>query len=139
MNQNSADYKQVNVSADVDRNFLFTMTAVNVLYERYRFHQRCQQSEETLQTFVNDVLELAQNCDFGDYLPIVVRDKVLFDLNDEEAKWRIIHQGGNPTLDDVMGTYNEYDMTIKCEIDIKPFELSECKFFHSKGSFIPLH
>lgn len=82
----------------------------NTLLERYHFHQRCQQSEEDLSTFVNDVLELAKTCDFGDQWITFVRDRVVFGLYDDDLKWSIIRGDIDPSLTDVMNAYDLHNL-----------------------------
>lgn len=98
----------------------------NILFERYRFHQRCQNSEETLQTFVDDVRDLAKACEFHEYSESFVRDRILFGLQDEEIKWRIIHSGGDPTLDDVMSIWQRYKQNESDETEVKVSTFEHC-------------
>lgn len=100
----------------------------NILYERHRFHQRCQQSEETLNSFVADVLQLASACDFREYSDSFVRDRIVFGLHDEEIKWRIINNGGNPTLNDVMATWERFSRNFEGNIDEKVHAIEHCMF-----------
>lgn len=99
----------------------------NILYERYRFYQRCQQGEETLQFFVDDVLKLAKICEFNENFETLVRDRILFGLHDEEIKWRIIHRGGNPSLNDVMIACDQYELNLKIEIDEELYDTQQCE------------
>lgn len=77
----------------------------NTLHERYLFHQRCQRSEELLQEYVQDVIRLANQCDFREYTDTLVRDRVLFGLSNDDVKLRIISAGGDPSLSDILETY----------------------------------
>lgn len=95
---------------------------VNVLEERYRFRLRCQQSEERLDAFINDVLELAKTCDFGDQWNSFVRDQVVFGLHNEDLKWNIIKNGGNPSLNDVMNAYDLHELNSNIIIDDALYE-----------------
>lgn len=104
-----------------------SLPSTNVLLERYRFHQRCQQSDETLESFINDVLELAKTCDFGEYWESFVRDRVVFGLNNEDLKWSIMQNGGNPTLNDVMNAYDLHELNMKIDMDPKLYDtLVQC-------------
>lgn len=85
------------------------MTEYNLLHERYRFHQRCQQSEETLLSFVEDVRKLAESCNFQEQYDALVRDKIVFGLYNLETKWRIIHDGGDPTLLEVIDKCQQFE------------------------------
>lgn len=94
----------------------------NILLERYNFHQRCQQSGETLHSFITDVLELAKSCEFGDLWESFVRDRIVFGLYSEELKWSIIQSGGNPTLNNVMNAYDLHELNMKIDIDAKLYD-----------------
>lgn len=85
----------------------------NTLYERYRFHQRCQRNEEMLYEYVQDVIKLAATCDFRDYMDVLVRDRVLFGLHNEIVKRGIISAGGNPSLNDIIQTCDNFILTEK--------------------------
>lgn len=74
----------------------------NIIYERYCFFQRCQQSQENLNEYVNDVISLAKSCEFNEYSEPFIRDRVIFGLFNETIKKEIIQRGGNPSLNDTV-------------------------------------
>jgi hypothetical protein len=74
----------------------------NIIYERYCFFQRCQQSQENLYEYVNDVISLAKSCEFNQYSEPFIRDRVIFGLFNETIKTEIIQKGGNPSLNDTV-------------------------------------
>lgn len=90
----------------------------NIIYERYCFFQRCQQSQENLNEYVNDVISLARTCEFNEYSETFIRDRVIFGLSNESVKKEIIRKGGNPTLMD----------TVKLCIDLETNEKTRAKF-----------
>lgn len=104
------------------------MASQNVLYERYRFYQRCQQNEETLQYFVNDVRELAKDCAFSEHTEFLVRDRIVFGMQNEDFKWRIINNGGDPTLSDILNACHRFDNDLK-DIDIKVNTVEHCMYY----------
>lgn len=86
----------------IDETYFASMAETNIIYERYCFYQRCQKSEETLKEFVNDVIKLAETCEFKDYIEPIVRDRVIFGLHNENIKAEIIQKGGNPSLNETI-------------------------------------
>lgn len=91
--------------------------AKNIIYERYCFFQRCQQSQENLNEYVNDVISLAKTCEFNEYAEPFIRDRVIFGLSNESVKKEIIRKGGNPSLDD----------TVKLCMDLETNEKTRAK------------
>lgn len=78
----------------------------NLLYERYRFFERCQNSEELLSDYVEAVSRLAKTCAFDGLEESLVRDRVIFGLNDTQLKNEIIERGGDPSLGEAIDLCN---------------------------------
>lgn len=78
----------------------------NLLYERYRFFERCQKSEELLSDFVEAVSRLAKTCAFDGLEESLVRDRVIFGLKDAQLKNEIIERGGDPSLGEAIDLCN---------------------------------
>lgn len=76
--------------------------SVNILNERYRFHQRSQRSEELLHEYVQDIIKLAAVCNFQEFTDQLVRDRILFGICDETVKLQIISDGGSPNVGDII-------------------------------------
>lgn len=77
-------------------------TEVNILLERYHFHHRKQKTNETLEEFPDEVCRLAESCEFGDQKEWLVRDHVLFGLEDKQICLEIVAQGGDPSIQEVI-------------------------------------
>lgn len=90
----------------------------NILYERYRFFERCQKSEELLSDFVKAVSRLAKACAFDGLEESLVRDRVIFGLKDVQLKNKIIERGGDPSLGEAIQLCNGGLTTQEC-IQIK--------------------
>ena len=58
--------------------------------ERYKFHKRVQQEEETVAEFVLPLKGLAKHCDFGDFLNDALRDRLVCGLNKESIQRRLL-------------------------------------------------
>ena len=59
---------------------------VIVIYERFKFYKRCQETHENVSTFVAALKSLAATCDFGDRLEEMLRDKLVMGLKEESTQ-----------------------------------------------------
>ena len=59
---------------------------VIVIYERFKFYRRCQESHENVSAFVAALKSLAATCDFGDKLEEMLRDKLVMGLREESTQ-----------------------------------------------------
>lgn len=51
----------------------------NIIYERFLFYKRVQESNEPVDNFVKELKKLAQNCEFGDEQDMI-RDKLVLGI-----------------------------------------------------------
>ena len=77
-------------------------TGINYLRERYQFYNRRPKVNESIDKFAEAVQQLAESCGFGESEEWIVRDYVLFALNDKKITLEIVEQGGNPSIQDVI-------------------------------------
>lgn len=75
---------------------------MNILQERYEFHHRQQEQNETLEDFVESIRQLATSCQFRSEEKSLIRDHVLFGLSDKNISMQIIQNGGDPSLSEVI-------------------------------------
>ena len=59
---------------------------VIVIYERFKFYRRCQESHESVSAFVAALKSLAATCEFGDKLEEMLRDKIVMGLKEESTR-----------------------------------------------------
>lgn len=78
------------------------MRETNLLYERYRFFERCQKSHETIIEYAEEIQRLAKCCAFDVLEQSLIRDRVIFGIKDKKMKSQIIKKGGDPTLDETI-------------------------------------
>lgn len=57
--------------------------------ENFRFHQRKQADEETIQQYVAALHKLSINCNFGDYLQTALRNQFVFGLSSKRIQSRL--------------------------------------------------
>lgn len=61
----------------------------NVIYERAKFHSRVQQPGESVEAFVRQLYELAENCDFGALKEEQMRDRIVIGIRDKQVSQRL--------------------------------------------------
>jgi len=59
---------------------------VNVVYERYVFYQRKQESGESFDNFLADLRKLVKTCDFGAVEESTVRDRIVMGIYDDATR-----------------------------------------------------
>lgn len=99
----------------------------NLILERFEFYQRCQKSEESFYTFLEEIRLLAENCEFNNQeKELLIRDRFVCGLIDKNLQSTIITNGGNPSIDKVLELcqrFNAYS-TVFLESNLKVEELT---------------
>jgi hypothetical protein len=75
---------------------------INVLRERYNFFQRCQLANESFQQFLKEVRNRAKLCEFQNMEDSLIRDRLVFGINNIDLRAKLLNDGGNPPLDDII-------------------------------------
>ena len=61
----------------------------NVIYERARFNQRCQEDGETFDDFVTALYGLVEHCQYGNLQGEMIRDRVVVGLRNRKLSERL--------------------------------------------------
>jgi hypothetical protein len=61
----------------------------NIIYERARFNQRCQEEGETVENFVTSLYRLAEHCQFGRLHDELIRDRIVVGLCDQQLSEKL--------------------------------------------------
>ena len=61
----------------------------NIVYERCRFNQRCQEEGETAASFISDVYALAEYCGYGNLRDELIRDRLVVGIHDRRLSERL--------------------------------------------------
>ena len=61
----------------------------NVVFERYRFNSRVQQTDESVDSFVTALYTLAETCEFGELKEDLIRDRVVIGIRDPRVSERM--------------------------------------------------
>ena len=74
-----------------------------VIAERYRFHKCVQGSDQSVNSYLAQLRELSEHCEFGDFLDSALRDQLVLGLRNEAVQKRLL---------------SEKDLTLKKATDI---------------------
>ena len=70
--------------------------APSEIVERFRFNSRTRRPGESIATFVAELRALAEFCNFGDTLEVMLRDRIICGINDDAIQRRLL---SDPKLD----------------------------------------
>ena len=62
------------------------------IVQRYRFHSRFRQPEESVATYISELRALAQWCIFGSSLEDMLRDRLVCGINNEAIQRRLLSE-----------------------------------------------
>ena len=61
-----------------------------IIAERFKFYERKQKDSEQLSDFIAGVRKLAATCEFGDFLPEALRDRIVCGISDVKTRKRLL-------------------------------------------------
>ena len=64
------------------------------IVERFKFHSRVRKAGESIATFVAELRSLAEFCNFGGTLEVMIRDRVVCGVNDTAVQKRLLAEPG---------------------------------------------
>lgn len=79
----------------------YCVLKTNILYERHCFYTRHQKAGEGFDSFLKDVKILAKSCEFQNQTDSLVRDRLVFGINNNVLQENLIKQG-NISLEDAI-------------------------------------
>lgn len=79
-----------------------SMKENSLINRRYSFYSRCQQSTESFDDFLKDIIILAKCCEFNGLEATLIRDRVIFGAVDPKLKDVFLKDGDDPSLEEVM-------------------------------------
>ena len=62
----------------------------SITVQRYKFHTRARQMNETVPEYVSELKKLAEKCDFKDSLNDMLKDRLVCGINDEKIQKRLL-------------------------------------------------
>ena len=110
----------------------------NETYERYVFNRRDQESNESVDAYVNALRKLAKTCNYGTLADSLIRDRIVVGINDNSARKKLL-QAGKLTLSQCIDicrssetstrqlkTINQEDVRLVKEKNVKPAGKKKC-------------
>lgn len=64
----------------------------NVIAERYKFHKRERNADESISDFIVEIKSLSQTCDFKDFLDNALRDKLVCGANHDRVQAKLLSE-----------------------------------------------
>ena len=61
----------------------YCVGTTNTIYERYKFHNRFQESGETIDAYASSIRTLADTCEFGTLKEELIRDRIVCGISDK--------------------------------------------------------
>ena len=83
----------------------------NVIYERYVFNNRIQETHETVDTYATAPRSLAKSCDFGSLKDDLIRDRIVCGIRDNAMRKRLL-QESSLTLNKCMDICRAVESTV---------------------------
>ena len=83
---------------------------MNVIYERYKFNNRSQEPDESIDTYATALWTLAETCEFGHLKDDLIRDRLVCGIRDNGAR-KIFLQEPKITLDKCLDTCRAAEAT----------------------------
>ena len=86
IDKTKATYKQVKDALDT---YFGPGVSRNVIVKRARFNQRVQKPGETVNTFIQDLYQIAEHCEYGILKDNLIRDRIAVGVLDEALSDRL--------------------------------------------------
>ena len=64
----------------------------NVIYERYRFNNRSQESDESIDAYTTALHTLAETCEFGSLKEDLIRDRLVCGIRDNSLRKKLLQE-----------------------------------------------
>ena len=61
----------------------------NVIFERAKFNQRLQKDGESIKSFINDLHDLVEYCNYGNLRGIFIRDRIVVGIRDSRLSEKL--------------------------------------------------
>ena len=103
----------------------------NVIFERAKFHSRAQHAGESVEAFIRQLYELAENCDFGALKDDHLRDRLVIGIRDKQLSQKL-QMKDDLTLRSAVEMARHYEL-IKGQNQGSSDNVYEVKAFKQKG------
>lgn len=81
----------------------------NVIFARYRFHEKVQGASEPFEQFVTDLKLLVQDCNYANSEEMI-RDRIVFRIHSPRVREKLLNVGSDLTLEKAVDIARSHDM-----------------------------
>lgn len=81
-----------------DRFEAYVMPKSNVIFARYKFHEKVQGASEPFEQFVTDLRLLVKDCNYANSEEMI-RDRIVFGIQSPKVREKLLNVGSDLTLD----------------------------------------
>ena len=92
-----------------DRFEAYVLPKSNVLYARYKFHEKTQGASEPFEQFVTELRLLAKDCGYANSEEMI-RDRVVFGVHSHKVREKLLNVGSDLTLDKAIDIARSYEI-----------------------------
>lgn len=68
----------------------FCVPKKNIIYERFKFNQRCQQNGESFDAFLTAIQKLIRTCEYGEAEKEILRDRIVIGIIDTKLQEKLL-------------------------------------------------
>jgi transposase InsO family protein len=86
---------------------------INHLDYQIDFGKRTQSAEESIETFVRALYELAENCDFGQQKSVMIRKQLIIGIRDSTLEQELRLKGNNLTVEEAISIARNWEQVKK--------------------------
>ena len=83
----------------------------NPVAARFKFHTRVQHSRENFDHFLTDLKLLVKDCGYKDIKDEMVRDRIVFGIQDKHVQRKLLSEGGDLTLEKTIDIVRAFENT----------------------------
>ena len=88
--QSDDDRQNIDKVLELWQNYCIGKT--NVIYERYRFNNRSQESDESIDAYTTALRTLAETCEFGSLKEDLIRDRLVCGIRDNSLRKKLLQE-----------------------------------------------
>ncbi|XP_073722699.1 uncharacterized protein [Misgurnus anguillicaudatus] len=92
-----------------DKYEAYVMPKTNIIFARYKFHERIQGATETFEQFVTELRLLVKDCAYADSEEMV-RDRIVFGIHSPRVREKLLSVGSELTLDKAMDIARSHEI-----------------------------
>ena len=88
----SSDVERENIDKVLELWQSYCMGKTNVIYERYKFNNRSQELDESIDAYTTALRTLAETCEFGSLKEDLIRDRLVCGIRDNSLRKKLLQE-----------------------------------------------